>query len=135
MRKMRKLKVSLLTGRTIDQGRVKEKSKFSDEYRENVAVCYLDPEDMKKLGIREDMNIRVTTRFGSVTVKAKRSLRAPHPGVIFIPYGAWANQVTDARTNSVGMPSLKGIDAEVEAAPEDEVLSLEELIKRSYVKG
>ncbi len=135
MREMRKLKVSLLTGRTIDQGRVKEKSKFSDEYRENVAVCYLDPEDMKKLGIREDMNIRVTTRFGSVTVKAKRSLRAPHPGVIFIPYGAWANQVTDPRTNSVGMPSLKGIDAEVEAAPEDEVLSLEELIKRSYVKG
>jgi len=128
------LKVSLLSGRTIDQGRDKELSKFSEEYKRSVAVCYIDPEDMKELRIRENTNVRVTTSFGSVVVKAKKSLRSPHRGAVFIPYGAWVNLVADPKTHGTGMPSFKGIQADVEPAPQEEVLDLEELIKKHYGK-
>lgn len=126
------LKVSLLTGRTIDQGREKERGKFSEEYMRSVAICHIDPEDMKKLRIRENSNVRITTDFGSVVVKARKSLRGPHPGIIFIPYGAWANVLSDPKTHSTGMPSLKGIPAELEPAGEGDFLDLEDLVKKHY---
>jgi len=127
-----KLKVTLLTGRTIEQGVAKERGKFSEEYMESVSVCYVDPEDLKKLGIKEKINVSVSTDYGSVVVKAVKSLRGPHSGVIFIPYGPWANVVVDPETHGIGMPSLKGIPAEVEPAPDKSVLSLGELLREQF---
>ncbi len=129
-----KLHVTLLTGRTIEQGVGKEQGKSSKEYVESVSVCYIDSEDLKKLGIKEKTNVLVSTRFGSVVVKALKSLRGPHAGMIFIPYGPWANVVVDPETHSIGMPSLKGIPAEVEPAPDKQLLSLEELLKEEFGK-
>jgi formylmethanofuran dehydrogenase subunit D len=130
-----KLKVTLLTGRTIEQGAGKERGKSSKEYVESVSVCFMDPEDMKKLGVKDGVNVQVSTAFGSVVVKAKKSLRTPHPGVIFIPYGPWANVVVDPETHGIGMPSFKGIPAAVEPAPDKPVLGLEELLKTVFRKG
>ena len=129
---MPKLKVTLLTGRTIEQGVAKERGKLSNEYMESVSVCYMDAEDLKKLGIKEKTNVLVSTDHGSVILKALRSLRTPHPRMIFIPYGPWVNVVVDPETHGVGMPSLKGIPAEVEPAPDKPVLSLEELLREQF---
>ena len=130
-----KLKVTLLTGRTIEQGVGKERGKSSKEYVESVSVCFIDPDDMKKLGIKEGVNVQVSTAFGTVVVKAKKSLRTPHPGVIFIPYGPWANVVVDPETHGIGMPSFKGVPATLEPAPDKPVLGLEELLKTVFRKG
>jgi formylmethanofuran dehydrogenase subunit D len=132
MEKNPKLRVTLLTGRTIEQGVAKERGKASKEYMESVSVCYMDPEDLKKLGIKEKTNVQVSTDYGSVVVKALKSLRAPHPNVIFIPYGPWANVVVNPETHGIGMPSLKGIPAEVEPAPDRPVSSLEGLLKEQF---
>jgi len=129
---MSRLKVSLLTGRTISQGQGKEYGKLSEEYWKSVAICELDPDDMKDLGIREKDNVKITTDFGSVVVRAMKSARGPHPGVIFIPYGPWANLLVNPRTHGTGMPSLRGLPAEVEPAPAEEVLSLPNLLKEHY---
>jgi formylmethanofuran dehydrogenase subunit D len=129
------LKVLLLTGRTVEQGREKERSKFSREYMESVAACYIDPDDMEGFEIRENSSIRITTSLGSVVVKARKSLRAPHVGSVFIPYGAWANLLIGSETDSVGMPSFKGVPAEIEPSPDDEVSSLEDLVKKHYRKA
>jgi len=130
-----KLKVTLITGRTIEQGVGKEHGKSSKEYVESVSICFMDPEDMKKLGVKDGANIQVSTAFGSVVVKAKKSLRAPHPGVIFIPYGPWANVIVDPETHGIGMPSFKGIPVTVEPATDKPVLGLEELLKTQFRKG
>lgn len=127
-----KLQVTLITGRTIEQGVGKEQGKASREYEENVSICYIDPDDLKKLAIKENTNVLVSTEYGSVALKALKSLRAPHAGVIFIPYGPWANAVVDPETDSIGMPSLKGIPAEVTPAPDKPVLSLTELLKEQF---
>lgn len=127
-----KLRVTLLTGRTIEQGVGKERGKASKEYFESVSVCYMDPEDLKRLGIKEKTNVQVSTEHGSVVVKAVKSLRGPHPSVIFIPYGPWANAVVNPETHSIGMPSLKGIPAEVEPAPDKPILGLEKLLEEEF---
>ena len=129
-----KLRVTLLTGRTIEQGVGKERGKTSKAYVESVSVCYVDPEDLKRLRIKEKTNVLVSTDYGSVVVKAAKSLRGPHPGVIFIPYGPWVNVVVDPETQGVGMPSLKGIPAQVESAPDKTVLSLEEILRKEFGK-
>jgi formylmethanofuran dehydrogenase subunit D len=129
-----KLRVTLLTGRTIEQGVGKERGKTSNEYMESVSVCYMDPQDLKKLGIKEKTNVQVSTAHGSVVVKALKSLRVPHPGIIYIPYGPWANVIVNPETHGVGMPSLKGIPAEVEPAPDKPVLNLKELLRKQFGK-
>ena len=134
MRENPKLQVTLLTGRTIEQGVAKERGKASKEYVESVSVCYMDPEDLKRLGIKEKTNVQVSTEHGSVVVKAVKSLRNPHHSVIFIPYGPWANAVVNPETHSIGMPSLKGIPAEVEPAPDKPILGLEKLLEEEFGK-
>jgi len=131
---MPKLKVSLLTGRTIDQGKGKEMGKLSKEYLESVIICQIDPNDMKNLGIKENTNVKVTTDFGSAVLKAVKSARAPHPKVVFIPYGPWASLIMNPKTHGTGMPSLKGIPAEIEPAPNENVLSLQNLLKQQFHK-
>lgn len=129
-----RLKVILVTGRTIEQGVGKERGKASKDYLEAVAVCYIDAGDMKRLGIRGETNVRISTNYGSVVVKGAKSPRGPHPGVIFVPYGAWANVVVDPETDSIGMPSLKGIPAEIEPVAQKSVLGLSELLNEQFGK-
>ncbi|MFQ6065276.1 MAG: molybdopterin dinucleotide binding domain-containing protein [Candidatus Bathyarchaeia archaeon] len=129
---MPKLKVTLLTGRTIDQGTRREHGKLSEKYQRSVAICEMDADDIKRLGIRENDNVKVITDFGSLVVRTVKSARAPHPGVIFIPYGPWASLIMDPETHGTGMPSLKGLPAEVEPAPKERVLNLSELLKEHF---
>ena len=129
---MPKLEVSLLTGRTVDQGVGKEHGKLSEEYQESVAICHVDPQDMKLLEIRENDNVKIITDFGSVVVRLVKSPAAPHPKVIFIPYGPWASLVMNPETHGTGMPSLKGIPAEIEPALEERVLSIPDLLREHY---
>jgi len=127
-----KLQVTLITGRTIEQGVGKEQGKASKEYFDNASVCYLDEKDLAKLGVKEKTNVSISTNYGSVIVKALKSLRGPHPTIVFIPYGPWANAVVDPETDSVGMPSLKGIAAEIRPAPNEALLTLTELLKKQF---
>jgi formylmethanofuran dehydrogenase subunit D len=127
-----RLRVTLITGRTIEQGVGKEQGKASKEYADSVSICYIDPDDLKKLAIKENSNVSVSTEYGSVVLKALKSLRSPHTGIIFIPYGPWANTVVDPETDSIGMPSLKGIPAEITPAQDEPVLSLKELLKEQF---
>lgn len=127
------MKFTLITGRTIKQGMVIE-NKDSDMYTESVALCEFDPDDMRKIGVKEGDTVMVNTDSGSVYVSAVRSLQAPHKGIIFLPMGPWANMVTSANTDSIGMPSFKGIPARVSVAKDKRVLTYPELLKETYGK-
>lgn len=126
------MRVTLLTGRTIEQGVGKEYGKSSQQYYEACSMCYMDADDMKKLGIKNNTNILVTTPIGSVVLKAVKYPRGPTPGLIYIPYGPWANAICSDATTGIGMPSFKGTPAEVEAAPDKKVLTIEELLMKEF---
>jgi formylmethanofuran dehydrogenase subunit D len=106
--------------------------KGSQEYFDYAAVCFLDKADMIKLGLRNRMPVRVTSKFGSVIVKVRKFPRGSIVGLAFMPCGLWANAVCGDDTYSMGMPMFKGFPVEVEPAPNQPVLSLDELLKEEY---
>jgi formylmethanofuran dehydrogenase subunit D len=131
---MIRLQFLLVTGRTVDQGCSKESGKLSRQYAESVAVCEMNSEDLEKLKIEEGQKVQVSTEYGSVVVKAMKSLRIKTSGTVFIPYGPWANAVLSSSTNGTGMPLLKGVKATVE--PTDaEFLGLPELLYKTFGKA
>ena len=110
MAESRRLRVVLLTGRTIEQGVEREFGKSSEGYAESVSICFIDSEDLHAMGIKEDSNVSISTAFGSVILRAVKSPRGPHEGVVFVPYGPWANMVF-SRTGYLSpvLKKVKGI--------------------------
>lgn len=121
------MRVLIITGRTINQGCHKERGKLSKKYAESASICEMSEEDMQKLGIKDGDRIKITTKYGSIVLTARRSKKIQQPGIVFIPYGPWANYVIDSSTEGTGMPLLKGLPAYIEPTAE-EVLSIKEMI-------
>lgn len=129
---MVKINVTLITGRTLRQGQGKEVGKTSSIYKENVAICELDPDDLKALGVSAGTNLRIKTGNGSVVVKGLLSTQAPHKGVVFLPCGPWANAVIGSDTNGTGMPTFKGMQVEITPVPQESVLDVRKLLTQLY---
>ena len=127
-----KLHAILITGRTIDQGVGKEMGKGSKEYFDSSSICVIDEADMNKLGIKSRSNVKVTSKYGSVIVKATKNPYGSNPGLVFIPCGLWANAICGDETFGMGMPLFKGFQVEVEPAPDQVILTLDELLKEEY---
>jgi formylmethanofuran dehydrogenase subunit D len=121
------LEVTVISGRSLSQARSRERGKFSDEYFRSVAICEIDPDDMKELGALEGENVRVKTEFGEVILRGTISKQAPHRRIVFLPYGAWASMLFGTSTHTSGMPTLKGLKATIERAPEAKVATLKEI--------
>lgn len=124
---MAKLNVTLVSGRTAQQGVGLEEGKTSDNYVKSVNHVQLCPEDAAKMKLEEGDAVSVETRHGSVVVywMPSKELEA---GMAFFPYGLWANQVYGCETEGTGMPMFKALDAKV-APAKGKVKSIEELVK------
>ncbi|KAF5415789.1 MAG: hypothetical protein C5S48_04845 [Candidatus Methanogaster sp.] len=64
--------------------------KFSSEYQELSAVIVLDPVDMAKIEVKDCDLVEVLGEEGVVVVRVKESEKE-HPGIGYMPEGAWAN--------------------------------------------
>lgn len=122
------MKVTLISGRTANQGVGLEEGKLSKKYIDSVNHVLLCPEDAGKLGLKEGGRVKISTDYGSVTVGWMPD-KGLGEGIVFFPYGPWANQVYSSITGSTGMPVMKGIPASIEATDE-KVLSLEEIVEK-----
>jgi len=121
----------LITGRTLTQGTSMEsEGKFSERYHKAVAVIELNPEDIKRLEIRD--KVKVKSQYGALVLPVKPSNEVP-PKVAFIPMGPWANSLVEPITDGTGMPRLKGINVIIEPTDE-EVTKLEDILKSYGVK-
>ncbi|MFA4877560.1 MAG: molybdopterin dinucleotide binding domain-containing protein [Methanoregula sp.] len=133
---MATINVNLISGRTIQQGVAIESGKEKPSYRTACGIIEIDPSDLKKLGAWKSTNVRVTSDYGSVIVKAIEATQGPHPGVAFIPMGPWANSIVNPNTYSTGMPTFKGTPVRVEiAANEPVMLGIELVQKQCGVKS
>ena len=122
--------VNLISGRTIQQGVAIESGKEKPSYRTACGIIEMDPVDLKALGAWRNTNVKVTSEYGSVVVKAVEATQGPHPGVAFIPMGPWANSVVSDNTYSTGMPTFKGTPVTVEVAINEPVLLGIELVQK-----
>jgi formylmethanofuran dehydrogenase subunit D len=124
------IQVNLISGRSIQQGVAIESGKEKPSYRTACGIIELDVSDLKKLGAWKSTNVRVTSDYGSVVVKAIEATQGPHPGLAFIPMGPWANSVVNPNTYSTGMPTFKGTPVKVDVAANEPVLLGIELVQR-----
>ncbi len=87
----------------------------------------LSPDDAETLGVKDKDRVVVTTAHGNVTVNwvVDKNLDS---GLVFFPYGPWANQVYASGTGSTGMPLMKGINATIEPG-KGNVPTLEEIVE------
>ena len=101
-------------------------------YFESTTMVYMDEMDMRKLGLKNNDHVLVTTKEGSVVLRAVKHPRGAMPGLIYIPYGPWANAICSNETTSIGMPSFKGTPVEVKPALDKPILTLKELHKKEF---
>ena len=109
----------LTTGRQLEHwhtGAMTRRASVLDEI-EPEAVASLAPAELRRLGIGPGTRIRVTTRRGSIELKA-RSDSAVAPGMVFIPFcyaEAAANVLTNPQLDPFGkIPEYKYCAAKVE---------------------
>lgn len=110
------MRLKLITGRTLNQGRGMMTGKFGRYYRGNVAIIQLGSKDYHDLELEEDQTVKVSSQKGEVVVKAVKADEELPRGVAYMPFGPWANRLMGPGTAGTGMPRLKGIDIEVEKA-------------------
>ena len=125
---MAQIDVILVCGRTIEQGTSLEIGKGSEEYFRSVAAVEMSPSDLESLKITEGDNVEVSTSFGSVVVRSRKS-DGLEPCMAFMPYGPWANRVFSAYTGGTGMPHIKNISATNKSAKDQPIPSLEKLVE------
>jgi formylmethanofuran dehydrogenase subunit D len=124
------INLNLISGRSIQQGVAIEGGKEKPAYRTAAGIIELDPSDLKRLGAWRNTNVKVTSDYGSVVVKAIETTQGPHPGLGFIPMGPWANSIVNPNTYSTGMPTFKGVPVKVEVAINEPILLGIELVQR-----
>lgn len=127
---MATINVNLISGRSIQQGVAIEGGKEKPAYRTAAGIIELDPSDFKKLGAWKNTNVKVTSDYGSVVVKAIETTQGPHPGLGFIPMGPWANAIINPNTYSTGMPTFKGVPVKVDVAMNEPILLGIELVQK-----
>jgi formylmethanofuran dehydrogenase subunit D len=122
--------LNLISGRSIQQGVAIEGGKEKPLYRTACGIIEMDESDLKALGAWKNTNVRVTSEYGNVVVKAIETTQGPHPGVGFIPMGPWANSIINPDTYSTGMPTFKGVPVTVEVATNEPILLGIELVQK-----
>jgi formate dehydrogenase major subunit len=111
----------LTTGRQLEHwhtGAITRRASMLDEL-EPEAVASLAPAELRRLGIAAGDQIRVTTRRGTIELKA-RADSGVAPGQVFIPFcyaEAAANVLTNPQLDPIGkIPEFKFCAAKVEPA-------------------
>jgi formylmethanofuran dehydrogenase subunit D len=125
---MKEQEVILISGRTVEQGASLEVGKTSEQYFESVAVVELSISDADTLGVGDGDPVEVSTAYGSVVVRVRRSESLVR-GMIFFPYGPWANRVFGASTGGTGMPSFKGVKATIRPGKGKPIPTLMDLVE------
>ncbi len=101
---------------------------YSDSYREESALLFLDHGDALGRKIQADSPVLLETATGKVVVVAKVS-EEPHPGIGFMPRSPWSAQLLPAEAGEGGLLQMKRFQARVGSAGEA-VTTIEEIGER-----
>jgi formylmethanofuran dehydrogenase subunit D len=125
------IEVNMISGRTVWQGVAIEGHKHDDGYVKACGIVEMDVSDMKSLHVFPGQTVKVKSAYGEVVVRAVKATQGPHPGLVFIPMGPWANQVTSTEMYSTGMPHFKGVKVTITPAPNETVVNGIKLLQQT----
>ncbi len=109
---MAKFRLTLITGRSTKQGTGISTGKERSEYREATSLIELSHADMKRSGLQDGDQVRLTTEFGTADVRCRRA-EIPE-GLAFIAFGPACNRLIGGETYASGMPDSKHVNVEIE---------------------
>jgi formate dehydrogenase major subunit len=116
----------LTTGRQLEHwhtGSMTRRASVLDDL-EPEAVAYVSSADLRRLGLKAGDAVRVTTRRGAITLKARVDGAIP-TGLVFIPFAyaeAAANMLTNPQLDPFGkIPEFKFCAAQLEPATSEAV--------------
>ena len=118
--------IKIITRRDVFQASVCEEDRFGDECQELSALIVLDAAEMKRMGIQDGANVRLTSKWGSVVVRAMASPREEQKGLGFMVNGPWVNALVSDETPD-GIPAFKDIEAKITIS-KDGITGLQELL-------
>lgn len=124
---MNTIEVTLISGRTTQQGIGLEEGKTSEAYAKSVGYIELNPSDADKINLKKEDFVKISNDNGQVVLEWKAT-DGLDQGIAFIPYGPWSNQLFGHYTEGTGMPLFKGITAVVHETSE-KMLTLNEILK------
>jgi formylmethanofuran dehydrogenase subunit D len=105
----------LIPGRTSRQGTTLNEGKFSTSYVEETSTVQINPDDMKRLGMKNGDRVRLRSEQGQVELPCLAAKAGELPaGVLFLPYGDMSSRLMSADTHGTGMPNSKCFDVELE---------------------
>lgn len=108
-----------IPGRTSRQGTGLNQGKYSDEYLSEIGTLQVNPDDMKRMNLKEGDRVRVWSDLGQMTVPIKAAKGDELPsGMLFIGYGMQSSLLMGGETHGTGMPDSKGMDVWMEKAHE-----------------
>jgi len=110
---------------TYDEEISKIIGKNTEEYRNNTAICIFSEDDINELGIKENTNVKINTKWGSVVLKAVKS-QYTKKGVVLIPMGIWACQIIPSDIQKYGQIKYRNFKGFIESTDE-KIKSYEEL--------
>lgn len=106
----------LIPGRTAKQGTALNEGKHTDNYKTEISLLKMNPDDMARLELSDGDTVRMWNDHGSVTVPVATGKDELPPGLLFISYGDKSSQLMPGETHGTGMPDSKGLDVWVERA-------------------
>jgi len=118
--------IRIITRRDVFQASICEEDRFCEECLELSALIVLDAAEMKRMGIQEGSNVRLTSKWGSVVVRAKASPREEHKGLGFMVNSPWVNTLVSDEAPD-GIPAFKNIEARISIS-KDGIISVQELL-------
>ncbi len=120
--------IKIITRRDVFQASVCEEDRFGDECLELSALVVLDDAEMKRMSIKDGANVRLTSKWGSVVVRARVSPRKEQKGLGFMVNGPWVNALVSDETSD-GIPAFKDIKARITIS-KDGITGIQELLLR-----
>jgi formylmethanofuran dehydrogenase subunit D len=110
--------MTLIGGRSSRQGTSLCTGKLGAEYVEVSSTVEMNAEDMARLGLTDNDQVRLRCANGEVVVRCKgRTARDLPAGLLFIAYGPLSSRLMGSDTAGSGMPLSKNIEVEVEPVP------------------
>lgn len=105
----------LVPGRSSKQGTSLNKGKLKDEYQTVTSTVEINEDEMKRLGLAEGDEVRLSNEVGTATVRCTARKPGDLPdGMIFMAYGPASSQLMESDTAGSGMPISKNIRVRVE---------------------
>jgi formylmethanofuran dehydrogenase subunit D len=110
--------MTLIGGRSSRQGTSLCAGKLAGEYVEVSSTLEMNADDMGRLGLKDNDQVRLRSANGEAIVRCKgRASKDLPAGLLFIAYGPHSSRLMGSDTAGSGMPLSKNIEVEVEPVP------------------